>query len=176
MGAERIAAADLTTLQLAVPDVDPLLARLGRALPDATVLDPGHVSFGYPWLAPYEAADRIDAVTAALARRAPVTVDLVGPHHFAPDRRGRVTIHLRPRPAAPLHELAAVVEQAAEHAVDDFTPHCSLVRVADGRRADEARRLVTPWSPTTVTLCSVQLHVRHRGRWSVARRIELADA
>ena len=111
--------ADLTTLQLAVPAVDPLLRRVAAVVgARASVLDPGHVSFGYPWLPPAAALAVVDDLAAALAEVPPLTLRLVGPARFPPDGRGRTTLHLEPSPATPVHELAARITDVSGHAPD----------------------------------------------------------
>ena len=97
-----------SALQLAVPAVDPLLDDVRPLLPDgATVLDPAHISFGYPWLEPATALAVIDDVGEVLARQRPFDVTLLGPRRFGPDRGGRwrAAWYLRTRVTVP----AAVV-------------------------------------------------------------------
>lgn len=174
MDTARIAAADLTTLQIAVPAADPLLGHLRDRLgDDATVLSPGHVSFGYPWLPPPEAAVAVDAVAAALREVQPPWVTLVGPRWFPPDHRGRTTAHLVPEPVDAVLHLAGVVADTSDHHPVDLRPHCSLVRVPAGRDPATVEAVAEPWLPIATTLAHVELRVRHGGRWRVARRIAI---
>ena len=85
----------VTVLQLMVPAVDPELDDLRPDLPaGSAVMDPAHISFGYPWLDPDAGRAALDDVEAALAREGPFDVELAGPRRFPPDRDGRVMLYL----------------------------------------------------------------------------------
>lgn len=166
--------ARVSALQLVVPAVDPLLDDLRPLLPDgATVLDPAHISFGYPWLEPKAALAVIDDVADALARRQALDITLLGPRRFAPDGRGRMTVWLDPRPATALHALARVVGEASGHPIDDFTPHCSLLRVPAHVDPGPFDRLVALHLPIVTRLDRVELHVQASGGWQHARTLRL---
>lgn len=166
--------ARVSALQLAVPAVDPLLDDLRPLLPDgATVLDPAHISFGYPWLEPEAALAVIGEVATALASKAPLDVTLRGPRRFAPDRAGRLTMWLEPQPTAPLVALGRAVEAVAGRPSDGFTPHCSLVRLPAGADPAPIDRIIAPRLPIATRLDRVELHVQASGGWRRARTIQL---
>lgn len=166
--------ARMSALQLAVPAVDPLFDDLRPLLPrNATVLDPAHISFGYPWLSPEAALSVIDNVADALAQHPPFDVTLLGPRRFPPDRTGRVTLWLDPQPHAALLALGRVIGDAAGHPVDGFTPHCGLVRLPAGVDPDPLDRLVAPWLPIVTRLEHVELRVQASGGWRHERTLAL---
>ncbi len=169
--------AGLTALQLAVPAVDPLLEKLRPALPaGSTVFDPAHISFGYPWMEPSAGRAALDDIAAALAREAPFDVELAGPRRFPPDGNGRVTIWLEPYPAAAVHAVLWVIEDASGHAVEDFTPHCSLVRVQPGADPVPLERLVRSHLPLRARLERVEFHVQRPDGWTLERTMPLGTA
>lgn len=169
--------AGISALQLAVPAVDPLLDELRTALPEpATILDPAHISFGYPWLEPTAGRAVIDAVAAALAHEGPFDVELAGPRHFAADGKGRVTVWLEPYPAAAIHALSWVIADASGHDIEDFTPHCSLVRLPSDMQAGTVQRLVRAHLPLRAHLDQVEFHVREDGHWRLERCLPLGPA
>jgi hypothetical protein len=166
--------AGLSALQLLVPAVDPLLTALRPRLPaDATVLDPGHISFGYPWLEPEVARTVIDDVARALLAEHPFDVVLDGPQRFPADAGGRVTVHLVPEPVAALHALASLVSEASDHEIDDFTPHCSLVRLPAGADPGPLEALVRPHLPLHARLDTVVFQVQTGSGWVTERTLPL---
>lgn len=169
--------ARVSALQLAVPAAEPLLDELRSLLPDgASVLDPAHISFGYPWLAPEAALAVIDDVAAVIASHPPIDVTLLGPRRFAPDRAGRVTVWLDPRPTAPLVALGHAVAAIAGLPADGFTPHCSLVRLPAGADPVPIEDAVAPHLPLITRLDRVDLHVQASGGWRHARSMSLGGA
>ncbi len=166
--------AGLTALQLAVPAVDPLLKDLRSSLPaGSTVFDPAHISFGYPWMEPSAGRAAIEDVARALAREAPFDVELAGPRRFPPDGNGRVTVWLEPYPAAAIHALNWVIADASGHDVDDFTPHCSLVRLARDVDPEPVERSVRPHLPLRARLDRVEFHVQASNGWTLERSMPL---
>lgn len=165
---------DRSALQVAVPAVDPLLEQLRPTLPaGATVLEPAHISFGYPWLDPPAARDVLDDVAAVLAEQAPFAVELTGPHRFAPDHDGRVVVWLEPQPAAAVRALGWLIADASGHDTDGFMPHCSLVRLPEGVDPAPLEQLVTPNLPLPARLDHVEFRVEHNGTWTLERTIPL---
>jgi 2'-5' RNA ligase len=166
--------AGLSALQLMVPAVDPLLDDLRPRLPaSATVLDPGHISFGYPWLEPDVARTVIDDVTAALTAEQPFDVVLDGPHQFPAGSAGRITVHLVPEPRAALHALASIIAHASGREIDGFTPHCSLVRLPAGVDPRPLETLVRPRLPVHARLDTVAFQVRTDAGWTTERTMRL---
>jgi 2'-5' RNA ligase len=166
--------AGLTALQLAVPAADPMLDRLRGGLPPgSTVLDPAHISLGYPWLAPEVADEVIDDVAAALADMPPVTVTLHGPRRFGPDRRGRTVIYLDPRPGDDVVAVAAAVGRASGRPPAQFVPHCSVLRLGPQVDPQPWEREVGADVPLEATLDTVHFHVRDRRGWRRERTLPL---
>jgi hypothetical protein len=165
--------ADLSALQLMVPVVDPVLDDLRPQLPEgATVMDPGHISFGYPWLDPDAGRIVLDDVATALAREGPFDVELFGPRHFPADGAGRVTVYLVPQPEAAIQALSWIIADASGHDIE-FSPHCSLVRLPAGADPGPLQRLIHPHLPLIARLDQVQFHVQGPDGWRVERSMPL---
>lgn len=169
--------AGLTALQLMVPDLDPLLDQLRPVLPaGSSVMDPAHISLGYPWLELETARAVIDDVAAALAHESPFDVVMSGPRRFEPDADGRVLVWLEPQPVAAVHALSWVISDASDHDLEDFTPHCSIVRMQDGVDPTPLERLVQPHLPVTARLHHLELRVQDGDDWVVERTLTLGSA
>lgn len=165
--------AGLTALQLMVPAVDPVLDDLRPQLPEGTgVMDPGHISFGYPWLDPDTGRAVLDEVEAALAREGPFDVELSGPRRFPADASGRVTVYLTPQPEAAIQALSWIIADASGHDIE-FTPHCSLVRLPPDVDPGPFERLVHRHLPLIARIEEVQFHVRGADGWRVERSMPL---
>lgn len=165
--------AGLTALQLMVPAVDPVLDDLRRQLPaGSAVMDPAHISFGYPWLDPDTGRAVLDDVEAALAREGPFDVELSGPRHFPADGAGRVTVYLAPQPEAAIQALSWIIADASDHDIE-FTPHCSLVRLPAGADPGPLERLVHRHLPLIARLDQVQFQVQGLDGWRVERSMPL---
>lgn len=165
--------AGLSALQLMVPAVDPVLDDLRPQLPDgAAVMDPGHISFGYPWLDPDAARVVLEDIEAALAREGPFDVELSGPRHFPADAAGRVTVYLAPQPEAAIQALSWIIADASGHDTE-FSPHCSLVRLPAGVDPGPLQRLVRPHLPLIARIDRVQFHVQGPDGWRVERSMPL---
>ncbi|MBW3603685.1 MAG: 2'-5' RNA ligase family protein [Actinobacteria bacterium] len=168
--------AGISALQLAVSAVDPLLDDLRTMVPaGSAVLEPAHISFGYPWMEPSAGRAVIDDVAEALAREAPFDIELAGPRRFDPDPKGRVTVWLEPYPAAAIHALNWVIADASGHDVDDFTPHCSLVRLQAGIEPGPLERLVHQRLPLRARLDRVEFHTRDDDVWRLERSLPLGS-
>ena len=168
--------AELSTLQLAVPAADIVIERVRPLLPyGSTVLDPAHISFGYPWLEPDAARGVVDEVQEALADCSPVTVDLHGPRRFPPDHRGRTVLWLEPRPAEPIREISRVITRVSGRP-RDFRPHCSIVRLGEGVDPTPFEQVIDDALPLHATLDTIELHIRQLGQWRPERSITLTAA
>jgi hypothetical protein len=168
--------AGLSTLRLMVPAVDPVLDDLRPQLPAGTaVMDPGHISFGYPWLDPAAGRAALDDVEAALARERPFDVELSGPRRFPAAAGGRVTVYLAPQPEAAIHALSWIIADASGHDIE-FTPHCALVRLPPEVDPGPLERLVHPHFPLIARLEQVQFHVQGSDGWRVERSMPLGTA
>lgn len=163
----------LSALQLMVPAVDPLLEDLRPALPDGSaVMDPGHISFGYPWLDPDTGRGVLDDVEAALAKEAPFDVELAGPRRFPADAQDRTTVYLAPQPEAAIQALSWIIADASGHDIE-FVPHCSLVQLPAGVDPAPLERLVHQHLPLLARLEQVQFHVQGPHGWQVERTMPL---
>ncbi len=130
-----------------------------RHLPGAGLLEPPHVSLGYPWLPAPQALQRLDRVRAAASGVPVFRARLTGPHRFVPDSRGRTVVHARPDDDGPFVELARVL------GADLRDVHLSVARVlADGDLAavEEALR---PLLPLEVEVRALELTVQESRTW-----------
>lgn len=150
---------DVSSLQLLVPEAQELLEAV-RGLPGVALLEPAHVSLGYPWRPAGQARTRLEQVRAAAAAVPAAEVTLHGPHRFAPDARGRVLVHAR------LPDDGAVRALAGALGADLRDAHLSLARVAAGADVDAVERLLAPLLPRPVRLAQLELTVQDAGRWS----------
>lgn len=160
---------DVSALQLLAPAAEVLLDAV-RGRPGVGLLEPAHVSLGYPWLPALDALEAVPLVQAAARAAAPMHAVLERLEAFPADPRGRVLLHAAPVPAGPVRALAAALS------VGPFTPHLSIARVtADGDAGAVAAQLA-PLLPLPVELATLELTVRIDGRWSRVGAWRLATA
>jgi hypothetical protein len=132
-----------SALYLLVPAAEELLDAV-RGLPGVALLEPAHISLGYPWLTAEQARERLDEVRAVAAARPPIEAVLSGPQRFTADVRGRLVVHLVPADDTPFRELSAALGGRLD------TPHLSVarVRLAAGpggvERVEAALRVLLP--------------------------------
>ena len=131
-----------------------------RGLPGAGLLEPPHVSLGYPWLPADDAEAQQDRVRAAAAAVPAFEALLVGPHRFAPDARGRVLVHARLADDAPVRALARAL------VADLRDVHLSVARVTTDGDVAAVEAAVAPLLPLAVRVEVLELTVRRAGRWS----------
>lgn len=163
----------ISALQFAVPAAHEVLARMRPLLTKrCTVLDPPHISFGYPWLPAAAARDAIASVEAALSEVPPVPLRLVGPRRFATDHRGRVVLYLAPDPPDDVLAVGDVISTIAG-LPRAFTPHCSLVRLAADVDPAPFEAVAAASLPLQTVLHTIELHVRDRSQWGHQHTIEL---
>lgn len=155
---------DVAALQLLVPEAEPLLDAV-RGMPRVGLLEPAHVSLGYPW----RTADRVDRqlVRRAAQATAAFEVRLGQVRAFAPDARGRVLVHAVPDDDRPFRALAALVE------ADLRDVHLSLARVLPGGDLQQVVRRVEPLLPVVAALCVLELTVQRDGAWQAGERFPL---
>lgn len=156
---------DVAALQLLVPEAEPLLDAV-RGVPRVGLLEPAHVSLGYPW----RPADRVDRelVRQAAQATAPFEVRLGQVRAFAPDARGRVLVHAVPDDERPFRALAALAE------ADLRDVHLSLARVLPGGDVAQVVRRVEPLLPVVATLRVLELTVQGEGVWQPGERFPLS--
>jgi hypothetical protein len=155
---------DVAALQLLVPGAELLLSAV-RGRPGVGLLEPAHVSLGYPW----RAASDVDLpLVQAAARRVPPFEARFGAlRRFDPDTRGRTLLHVVPDDLAPLHALADAV------GADLRTPHLSVARVLPGTDVDAVAALVAPLLPLVAAVEELELTVQLGGVWQEGERFRL---
>lgn len=157
---------DVAALQLLVPAAEPLLDAV-RDLPHVGLLEPAHVSLGYPWR-PAAQADP-DVVRRAAARVPAFDLVLGRVRAFAADPRGRVLVHAVPEDDAPFRRLAALVE------ADLRDVHLSVARVLPAGDVDAVLARVAPLLPLTCRVAVLELTVQRDGAWQPGLRLPLAS-
>ena len=141
-----------------------------RGLPGVGLLEPAHVSLGYPWLPADDALARLDDVRAAAAQVPAFGAELTGPHRFAPDARGRVLVHARLADDAPVRLLAGLLRADLRDA------HLSIARVLPAGDPDEVVAAVAALLPLTVPVTGLELTVQRDRVWSQALLAPLGPA
>jgi hypothetical protein len=136
---------DPSALYLLVPDAEPLLDAV-RDLPGVGLLEPAHISLGYPWLTAEQACQHLDEVRAAAASTPAWDVLLSGPERFATDVRGRTVVHLRPDDDAPFLALAERLGGPLR------TPHLSVARVLSTGSVEQVEERLRPLLPLRTRL------------------------
>lgn len=158
---------DPSALYLRVPDAEHLLDAV-RDLTGVSLLEPAHVSLGYPWLTADEALAQLDRVRAVAAATPAWEVVLDGPHRFDTDVRGRTVVHLRPDDDAPFLALA--------HALDGplRTPHLSVARVLAAGDVDAVSSRLEGLLPLRTRIDALEVTVRSGRTWSTALTVPLS--
>ncbi len=156
----------LSALFLVVADAEPLLDAV-RGLPGVSLLEPAHISLGYPWVE--DAVERVEEVRAAAASVASGAVDLLGPELFVQDVRRRTVVH------ATLSD--DTVPRALAQALDAplRTPHLSIARVRHHADAEQIAAVVAPYLPLRVRLTELELTVREHAGWVTLLRASLGS-
>lgn len=156
---------DVAALQLLVPEAEPLIDAV-RGLPHVGLLEPAHVSLGYPWRAAAEAD--ADLVREAASSTPAFVVRLGGVRAFAPDTRGRVLVHVVPGDERPFRALAGRLD------ADLRDVHLSIGRVLPDGDVDEVVRRVEPLLPVVATVRVLELTVQRDGVWTPVVRVPLS--
>lgn len=154
----------LSALFLVVADAEPLLDAV-RGLPGVDLLEPAHISLGYPWLA--DAADRVEQVVAAAASVRAGAVDLIGPELFVQDVRRRTVVHATLSDDAVPRALADLLEAPLR------TAHLSIARVRQAGDPAHVAAVVAPHLPLRVRLTELALTVREPNGWTTLVRAPL---
>lgn len=146
----------LSALFLTVPEAEPLLDAV-RGLPGVALLEPAHISLGYPWV-PNPSTDR---VRAAAAQVQPRVVELRGPELFVQDARQRTVVHALLSDESVPRRLGELLDAPLR------TPHLSIARV---RRDGDVGTVVAALEgllPLTVRLETLTVTVRQApGSWA----------
>lgn len=157
---------NIAALQLLVPEAEPLLDAV-RGLRHVGLLEPAHVSLGYPW----RSADQADSsmVADAAARTGAFDVRLVEVRAFAPDKRGRVLVHVVPDDERPFRALAALLD------ADLRDVHLSVARVLPAGDADEVIRRTRQLLPVVATVRVLELTLQRDGAWQPGQRFAFSE-
>lgn len=156
--------ADVAALQLLVPGAEPLLDAV-RGLPGVGLLEPAHVSLGYPWRPAAEADAGLVALAAAHVPPFALRFGVLG--RFGPDPRGRVVLHAVPDDDAPVRALAAVVGG------DLRDTHLSVARVLAGTDVDAVAARVEHLLPLVCRVEVLELTVQRDRVWLPGLRVRL---
>lgn len=161
---------DVAALQLLVPGAEVLLDAV-RGLPGVGLLEPAHVSLGYPWRPAADVDEEL--LVAAAAQVPPFAVRFPVATSFSPDGRGRVLVHVAPEEDAPFRRLAGLV------GADLRQPHLSVARVASGpdrqERVDDVLSRVAALLPLSARVDLLELTVQRAGQWQPGTRWRLGD-
>lgn len=160
---------DPSALYLRVLAAEPLLDAV-RGIAGVGLLEPAHISLGYPWLSADEALTRLDAVREVAAHTEPWPVLLDGPHRFDVDVRGRTVVHLRPDDDAPFLDLAARLDATVR------TPHLSVARVLSTGDVDLVEQALADLVPVRTHLDDLEVTVRSGRTWGSALRVRLGTS
>ncbi len=158
--------AALSALFLVVPEAEVLLDAV-RGMPGVALLEPAHISLGYPWLP--DAESRIEQVHAAAASVAARPVRLTGPACFRQDVRRRTVVH------ALLSDDSVPVALAERLGAPLRQPHLSIARVRQGGDVDAVVDAVRPLLPLVVGLDVLELTVRRDVGWETVLRVPLGE-
>src|SRR4051812_20086077 len=154
---------ELSALFLPVPEAEPLLDAV-RGLEGVALLEPAHISLGYPWVRDPSA----DRVREAARQVKPHVVELSGPELFVQDVRQRTVVHALLSDESVPRRLAELLDAPLR------TPHLSLARV---RRNGDVGAVVDALEgllPLTVRLEALELTVRAApGTWTTLVRVPL---
>ena len=157
--------ADVAALQLLVPGAEPLLDAV-RGLPGVGLLEPAHVSLGYPWRPAAEADPGLVALAAAQVPPFVLRFGALG--RFGPDPRGRVLLHAVPDDDAPVRALARVVGGELRDT------HLSIARVLAGTDVDEVAARLEPLLPLTCPVGVLELTLQRERVWLPGLRVRLS--
>lgn len=155
----------LSALFLVVPEAEVLLDAV-RGLPGVALLEPAHISLGYPWVA--DAQERLDEVRAAAAAVPSGDVLLLGPERFEQDVRRRTVVHAGLSDGTIPRELARLLGAPLR------TPHLSIARVNRGGDVDEVVAAVAHLLPISVRLDTLELTQRDSSGWTTLLKASLA--
>ncbi|MCW2606332.1 MAG: hypothetical protein JWO60_1025 [Frankiales bacterium] len=155
---------DVSSLQLLVPGAEPLLDAV-RGLPGVGLLEPAHVSLGYPWRQAEDADPDVVARAAALVPPFVLRFGRLG--RFDPDQRGRVVLHAVPDDDRHVRILAAVVGG------DLHDTHLSVARVLPEGDIDDVAARVEHLLPLECRVEVLELTVQEGRRWLPGTRFPL---
>ena len=156
----------LSALFLVVPEAEVLLDAV-RGVPGVALLEPAHVSVGYPWAA--DARERVDQVRAAAAQVRPRVVELRGPELFVQDVRQRTVVHGLLSDETVPRRLAELLDAPLR------TPHLSIARVRRNGDVSAVVDAIRPLLPLRVRLETLALTVREPTGWTTLLELPLGE-
>jgi len=151
-----------SALFLLVPEAEVLLDAV-RGLDGVGLLEPAHVSLGYPWVPDPSVAE----VEAACAQVKPHVVQLRGPELFVQDVRQRTVVHALLSDESVPRRLAALLDAPLR------TPHLSIARVRKDGDVGAVVDAVSHLLPLRVRLETLELTVRAAAGWQTLARVPL---
>lgn len=147
-----------------MPGAEALLDAV-RGRPGVGLLEPAHVSLGYPWRPAAEADPELVRLAAAVVPA--FHVRFAGLSRFPPDVRGRVLLHVVPDDDAPVRHLARLLGGDLRQA------HLSVARVLDGTDVDAVAARVEHLLPLVCRVEELELTVQQDGTWLPGTRFPL---
>lgn len=153
----------LAALFLPVPEAEPLLDAV-RGAPAVSLLEPAHISLGYPWGRDPD-VELVRRVAAAVPAGDTL---LVGPELFEQDVRRRTVVHALLSDSSVPRALAQALHAPLR------TPHLSIARV--GRHGDVPAVVdaIAHLLPLAVRLDTLELTVRTDTGWTTLASVPLA--
>lgn len=152
----------LSALFLTVPEAEPLLDAV-RGMPGVALLEPAHISLGYPWVR----EPSVDRVLTAAAQVKPHEVELRGPEVFVQDVRKRTVVHGLLSDESVPRRLAALLDAPLR------TPHLSIARVRKNGDVGAVVDAIAHLLPLRVRLDTLELTVRTDQGWTTLVRAPL---
>lgn len=158
--------ADIAAVQLSVPAAARAMRAAARAAAghDPTLLDPPHISLGYPWRPDVD----LNHMARVAARMPAPTVRLDEVAVWG----DRPVVHL---PAAPVAPLRVLADELGWPDLDDLAPHVSLVRLDDPPQhvLDAVVAAARAEVPGAVVVTDLEVSIRRDGTWRRVRRWRL---
>lgn len=158
---------DIAAIQLLVPAAARAMRAAARSAAghEPTLLDPPHISLGYPWPSDVD----LQHLARVVADMPPPTVRLDDVAVWGGDRP---VVHLPAAPATPLRLLA---DRLGWPDPDEIEPHVSLVRLDDPpqRVLDKAVAAARAEVPGGVVVTDLEVSIRRDGEWRQVRRLHL---
>ena len=151
-----------SALFLVVPEAEGLLDAV-RGMAGVGLLEPAHISLGYPWVADPD----VSVVAAAAAQVKPHVVELRGPELFVQDTRQRTVVHALLSDESVPRRLAALLDAPLR------TPHLSIARVRKNGDVNAVVDRIEPLLPLRVRLDTLALTVRDPSGWTTLLEVPL---
>jgi hypothetical protein len=145
----------LSALFLTVPQAEPLLDAV-RGMPGVALLEPAHISLGYPWVRDPDPG----RVLEAASRVKPHEIELRGPELFVQDVRKRTVVHALLSDDSVPRRLAGLLDAPLR------TPHLSIARVRRDGDVGAVVGAIAHLLPMRVRLEVLELTVKGAQGWT----------